>query len=87
MRGMMLQQILFIASTTTNDAITNWVESLSVPWLNEELIGMEYWRWAAVITVIAIGFAIDLIVRTILRSVLRSITHSDSRDQELVFHQ
>jgi MscS family membrane protein len=84
MRGMMLQQILFIASTTTNDAITNWIESLSIPWLNEELIGMEYWRWGALIAVIAVGFAIDLIIRTILRSVLRSITHSDSKDKELV---
>ena len=50
----------------------------------ESVLGMEYWRWAAVIAVIAIGFAVNLIVRTVLRGVLRSTTHADAKDEELV---
>ncbi|MEE2912367.1 MAG: mechanosensitive ion channel family protein [Planctomycetota bacterium] len=80
----MLQQTFFIAITAKNDLISNWIESLSVPWLSNELVGMEYWRWGAIVAIIAIGFAIDLIIRSILRGVLRSITHSDSKDTELI---
>jgi len=81
---MLLQNIPLLTSTTNTDVLSKWIDSFSIPWLQQELIGMEYWRWGAVIVVIAVGFTVDLIVRTILRSVLRSITHSDSNDKELV---
>ncbi len=45
---------------------------------------MEYWKWAAIVLLIAIGLVVDLIVRMVLRRVLRSITHSDTNDPELV---
>ena len=84
MPDMLLQNIPLLTSTTNTDVLSKWIDSFSIPWLQQELIGMEYWRWGAVIVVIAVGFTVDLIVRTILRSVLRSITHSDSNDKELV---
>ncbi len=45
---------------------------------------MEYWRWAAIVITIAIGFAVNVLVRFILRSVLRTITHADKKDHELI---
>ena len=45
---------------------------------------MEYWRWAAIVITIAIGFAVNILVRFILRSVLRTITHADKKDHELI---
>jgi MscS family membrane protein len=72
------------APPPTAKAVDAWVESLDITWVHSEFIGMEYWKWAAIILVIAVGLVVDLIVRMTLRGVLRSITHSDTKDTELV---
>jgi MscS family membrane protein len=72
------------APATTPSPIDAWVDALDITWLHGEFIGMEYWKWGAIILMIALGLAVDLIVRFILRRILRSITHTDRRDDELV---
>lgn len=79
-----LINIVLATKTPKPTPIDDWVKSLEIVWLQGEFIGMEYWKWAAIVLVIAVGFVVDLIVRMVLRGVLRSITHSDTHDPELV---
>ncbi len=82
---MVLAGILNVVSAApTPTAIDAWVDALDIAWLKGEFIGMEYWKWAAIILMIAIGFAVDLIVRFLLRIVLRSITNSETQDAALI---
>ena len=76
---------LLHSSTTPTLFFTDAWASENLPsWLSSAFIGMEYWRWGAIVAIIAIGFAVNLLVRFLLRSVLRSITHADKHDVELV---
>ncbi len=77
-------KLLNTATPPTEAAIDTWVASLDITLLQGEFIVREYWKWAAIVLMIAIGLVVDLIVRIILRGVLRSITHSDTNDPELV---
>jgi len=79
-----LLQLLPCSSTLTQTPIDLWVSENLSSWFTTEFLGMEYWRWVAIVAMIAVGFAVDLIVRIILRAILRSITHADKRDVELV---
>tara|TARA_X000001036_G_scaffold44378_4_gene35447 strand:+ start:7411 stop:8763 length:1353 start_codon:yes stop_codon:yes gene_type:complete len=72
------------SATSTPPLIDAWVAENLSPWLNSELIGMEYWRWAGIILILVIGFTVDVIVRFLLRSVIRSITDTDKHDAELL---
>ena len=74
----LLQGLQF--ATTTQ---TSWLEQYLPQWTLDEFIGMEYWRWGAIFTAIAIGFVVDIVVRFVLRRVLRAITDSESNDQSL----
>jgi len=77
-------QVLPCSSTLTQTPIDLWVSENLSSWFAAEFIGMEHWRWIAIVVMIAIGFTVDLIVRFILRAILRSITHADKHDAELV---
>jgi MscS family membrane protein len=68
----------------TQTPLDLWITDNFSAWFTTHFIGMEYWRWAAIIIVIAIGFIVDLITRFTLRSILCSITHTDKHDAELI---
>ena len=87
MRGMLSQYLTqLILSTVPNSLspIEGWANMNLSSWFHLDFIGMEYWRWAAIVITIAIGFAVNVLVRFILRSVLRTITHADKKDHELI---
>ena len=73
-----------VSSPNAEETIANWLDSIATPWMKEELFGMEYWMWGAIVAAVTIGGAVDLIVRVVLRKVLRTITHSETHDEELV---
>lgn len=75
--------IVLASETVVKNPITQWIESIASPWMKQDFIGLEYWRWGALLLVIALGLAVDLIVRSALRGVLRSITHAEHPDEEL----
>ncbi|MDP6541788.1 MAG: mechanosensitive ion channel family protein [Phycisphaerales bacterium] len=75
--------ITTVADAASSSPIGDWIDSISSSWMKQEFIGLEYWRWGALVLAIAIGIAVDLIVRATLRGVLRSITHADHPDEEL----
>jgi len=83
----MLTMINLLLATATDVASTNqfaqWMDSLASPWMKQEFIGLDYWRWGALLLTIVVGFVIDFIVRMTLRSVLRAIIHEDHPDEEL----
>jgi MscS family membrane protein len=79
-----LFRFLPCSATPTPPSIDAWVAENMSPWLNSELIGMEYWRWVGIILILVLGFAVDIIVRFVLRSILRSITHAEKHDAALL---
>ena len=79
----LLQGLLFIPTTAQTPQALPWIEQYLPQWALDEFIGMEYWRWGAIVAAIAIGFVVDIIVRVVLRRVLRALTDVESRDQNL----
>jgi MscS family membrane protein len=82
-RNMMHFLLTTVPEVTTTTPISDWINTLISPWLRQEFIGLEYWRWGTLILAIGIGLAVDLIVRIILRNVLKTITHADEPDSNL----
>ena len=58
----MLTMINLLLATATDVASTNsvaqWIDSLASPWMKQEFIGLEYWKWGALLLTIVIGFVI-----------------------------
>lgn len=79
----LLQGLLLIPTTAQTPQALPWIEQYLPQWALDEFIGMEYWRWGAIVAAIAIGFVVDIIVRVVLRRVLRALTDAESRDQNL----
>jgi len=82
MTPMMFQGLGLMMATSQTPEIP-WIEQFISPWMKDEFIGMEYWRWGAIFFVVAIGLTIDIIVRFVLRHILRSITQAEENDTEL----
>ena len=82
MTPMMFQGLGWMMATSQTPEIP-WIEQFISPWMKDEFIGMEYWRWGAIVFVVAIGLTIDIIVRFVLRHILRSITQPEENDTEL----
>ncbi len=80
----MIYSILASAlDTTAVNPISTWIDSFASDWMKQDFIGLEYWRWGALVLAIGIGLAVDLFVRVALRHVLMSITSTDHPSSEL----
>ena len=62
----------------------SWLESFLPSWLLQDFIGMEYWRWATLVIVISLGFAVDLTVRFFIRRLILAITNPQNQDDSLL---
>ena len=82
----MLTMLFTLTNATATAQVVNvpWVEEYLSPWLLQNFLGMEYWRWCAIVIAIALGMVVDLIVRFVLRRVLKSMTYTDQHDSELM---
>ncbi len=80
----MLYSLLTTAlDTAAVNPISTWIDSFASDWMKQDFIGLEYWKWGALVLAIGIGLAVDLIVRVALRQILKSITKADHPDSEL----
>jgi MscS family membrane protein len=83
----MMSQYLFLCMvssvTDSPSGIDAWSKANLSSWFQLDFIGMEYWRWIAIVIVIALGFLVNLIVRFVLRKALRSLTLAEKEDSGL----
>ncbi len=48
-------------------------------WEDQRLLTLEYWQWAALLVLLVIGFALDLLVRGVFALIMVRVTRGDAR--------